>query len=168
MSAVFVKMPPPALANRAKELAPNEKPNSIVASPKIQNIAATPIRLPPTTAIPIIAPPRYPTENASFMLFLAASAHFLFATVVAVTPILPAIADKTVPNRYEIAIKKFDRGFPFHIGTGRKININIKTTAAKIERMEYSFFKNVFAPLFIKPAIFSIVGLECGCFFTHR
>ncbi len=96
-SAVFVNIPPPALANRASDDAPKLKPSTAVASPVSIRMPVTPKRLVPTTAMPITAPPRKPAMNDWFMLFVAASALFTFAIVATKIPIFPASADKAEP-----------------------------------------------------------------------
>ena len=98
-SAVLVKMPPPALANRAKELAPKEKPNRMLESPVTSSTAATPSKEQPTTSRPMTAPPRKPIKKAGLMPFWAASAVRPLDRVATKMPILPAMADKAVPHR---------------------------------------------------------------------
>ena len=98
-SAVLVKMPPPALANNAKELAPKEKPSKILESPVTSSTAATPSREQPTTSRPMTAPPRNPMRNAGLMPFWAASAVRPLDKVATKMPIFPAMADRAVPHR---------------------------------------------------------------------
>ena len=98
-SAVLVKMPPPALANRARELAPKEKPSRMVASAVRRSTAMTPSRLKPTTARPMTEPPRKPIRNAVFRSFFAPSAVRPLAEVATRMPIFPAMAERTVPAR---------------------------------------------------------------------
>ena len=96
-SAVLVKMPPPALANSARELAPNEKPSSAVVSPASISTSMTPSRHMLTTPRPMTAPPRKPTRNAGLMPSEAARAARVLARVATYTPSLPVMADMTVP-----------------------------------------------------------------------
>ena len=98
-SAVLVKMPPPALANKAKELAPKEKPSRMLESPVTISTAATPSREQPTTNRPITAPPRKPMRNAGLMPRWAASAVRALDSVATKIPIFPAMADRAVPQR---------------------------------------------------------------------
>ncbi|OPZ63875.1 MAG: hypothetical protein BWY85_01473 [Firmicutes bacterium ADurb.Bin506] len=81
MSAVLVKMPPPALAKSARELAPKLNPSTDVASPVSISTAATPSKLVPTTARPMTAPPLKAVMKDGSMPFLAASAAFTLAMV---------------------------------------------------------------------------------------
>ena len=74
MSAVLVKMPPPALANRASELAPKEKAMTISGSFVNSQTMAAPARDVPTTAMPITAPPRKPAMKDFWMDSCAAVA----------------------------------------------------------------------------------------------
>ena len=97
MSAVLVKMPPPALANSAREEAPKEKPRRIEALPVTISTAATPKREQPTTKSPMTAPPRKPIRKAGLIPFWAASAVRPLERVATRMPILPAMADRTVP-----------------------------------------------------------------------
>ena len=97
ISAVFVKMPPPALANRASELAPKEKPRRMPESPVSISTTATPSSEKPTTSRPMTAPPRKPIKNAGLMPFCAPSAVLAFESVATRMPILPAMAERTVP-----------------------------------------------------------------------
>ncbi len=60
ISAVFVKIPPPAFAKRARELAPKLNAITISADPVKRCSRAVPARAVLTTAIPITAPPRKP------------------------------------------------------------------------------------------------------------
>ena len=96
-SAVLVKMPPPALANRARELAPKEKPRRMLESPVSRSTAATPNREQPTTSRPMTAPPLKPMRNAGLMPFWAASAVRALDRVATRMPIFPAMAERTVP-----------------------------------------------------------------------
>ncbi len=99
MSAVLVKMPPPAFANRASELAPKLKPSSAFVSRVIRITSAAPSSVPPTTAMPITAPPRKPAMNDGLMPLRAASAVFTLAMVEMRMPKTPAMAEKSVPHR---------------------------------------------------------------------
>ena len=96
-SAVFVNIPPPAFAKSARELAPNEKPRSMLVSPTSISTAATPKSEHPTTRSPITAPPLNPTRNASLRPLSAASAVLPFERVATIIPIFPAIAESMVP-----------------------------------------------------------------------
>ena len=81
MSAVLVKMPPPALANNARELAP--KLNAMISSSGlsclIRNRIAVPSRDVATTAMPMTAPPRKPAMYAGAMPSRAAEAERVLA-----------------------------------------------------------------------------------------
>ncbi|OPZ67078.1 MAG: hypothetical protein BWY81_01496 [Firmicutes bacterium ADurb.Bin467] len=99
MSAVFVKMPPPAFANSASELAPNENAITTSALPEIRYTSAAPASEVPTTAMPMTAPPRKPAMNDFWIDSRAALADFMFAIVAIEMPTYPASAESTVPNR---------------------------------------------------------------------
>ena len=86
MSAVLVKIPPPAFANKAMELAPKENPSNAVVLSVNNNTKVTPRRLEPTTAIPITAPPRKPDIKDGLIPFVLASADFMFAIVAILIP----------------------------------------------------------------------------------
>ncbi len=86
MSAVFVKMPPPALANNAKDEAPRLKPSVIVGSLVRKVTPVTPSKLAPTTAMPITAPPRKPVKKAGTLPLVAASAVRVLAIVATAMP----------------------------------------------------------------------------------
>ncbi len=149
ISAVFVKIPPPALANNARELAPKEKPRRMVASPTTQRTAQTPSKLKPTTARPMTAPPRNAIKNAGLMPFCAASAARELAEVATIIPIFPAIADNTVPAMNAIVMEILSTISPFQTGTGSRIKMITAATPANIARTLYSFFMKVFAPALI-------------------
>jgi hypothetical protein len=167
ISAVLVKIPPPALANSASELAPKLKPKRAVVLFVANNIAVTPNRLEPTTAIPITAPPRNPAIKDGLIPFTAASAAFVFAIVAIFMPIFPATAEKIVPAIYAIAIVIFFETLPIQTGLGRKIKIRIAATPANRARTRYSLFRNVSAPFLIKFPTSAILLFDDGCFRTH-
>ena len=100
MSAVLVKMPPPALANSASELAPklNAMMMSCVAGEQVQE-ARRPSSEEATTAMPMTAPPRKPAMNAGAMPFCAAETDLTLAMVAMLMPTTPAVPDSSVPNR---------------------------------------------------------------------
>ena len=97
-SAVLVKIPPPAFAKRARELAPKEKPSRMEASPTIHRTVVTPSRAQPTTSRPMTAPPRKPMRKAGLMPFCAASAARALERAATMIPILPATAESAVPK----------------------------------------------------------------------
>ena len=69
----------------------------MLESPVSISTAATPNSEQPTTSRPITAPPRKPMRNAGFSPFCAPSAARPLESVATRMPILPAIADRTVP-----------------------------------------------------------------------
>ena len=167
ISAVLVKIPPPAFANSARELAPKLKPKRAVVLFVANNTAVTPNRLEPTTAMPITAPPRKPVIKDGLMPFTAASAAFVFAIVAIFMPIFPATAEKTVPAIYAIAIVIFFKILPIQIGLGRKMKMRIAATPANRVSTRYSLFKNVAAPFRINSPTSIILLFDDGCFRTH-
>ena len=56
--------------------------------------------------------------NAGLMPRLAASAAFMLAMVATWMPILPAMAEKTVPAKYARAMVKLSSGAPIQMGWG--------------------------------------------------
>ena len=98
-SAVFVKIPPPAFAKSARELAPNEKLRTIEESPVTISIRVIPRSEQPTTRRPITEPPLNPRRKAGLIPSFALSATLPFDIVATITPIFPATAEKKVPQR---------------------------------------------------------------------
>lgn len=87
MSAVLVKMPPPALANSARELAPKLKAMTASESPVARYRTAAPSSELATTAMPITAPPRKPAMYAGARPCRAAEAERVLASVATLMPI---------------------------------------------------------------------------------
>ncbi len=84
--------------------------------PVISITSATPRSVPPTTAIPMTAPPRKPDMNAGLMPFWAASVVFVLAMVAMRMPTTPATAENAVPHRYAIVMVMFSTTFPCQMG----------------------------------------------------
>ena len=168
ISAVFVKIPPPAFANNASELAPKLNANTISGFPvKRYNIAA-PISEVPTTAIPITAPPLNPHINDFSKLFLAVVAVFTFAIVAMLIPIYPAKPDNTEPKIYDPIIYTLFIGVSvLNTGSGKNNRINVATTSTNIAKIEYSFFKNVNDPFLINSPTFFTLSFAVGNFATQ-
>ncbi len=161
MSAVLVKMPPPAFANKASELAPKLNPRMAVASPAIMKTAVTPSKLVPTTAMPMTAPPRKPARKANLMPVCDAAAALRLAMVATWMPTLPARAEKVAPMRNETAMTIFCIE-PFQIGVGMKRRMRMAMTPAKRESIEYSRFRNVLAPCWMYAPMSSSFLLPAG------
>ncbi len=98
-SAVFVYIPPPALANSAIEDAPNENPKIISGSPKKKYNAQTPPSAAPTTIKPITAPAKNETLNAGASPLVDACAVFALASTPTRIPNHPAQAEAIDPTR---------------------------------------------------------------------
>ncbi len=167
ISAVFVKIPPPAFANNASELAPKLKPSKAVVLLVIIMIPVTPKRLTPTTAIPITAPPRKPAIKDGLMPCFAASADLTFAIVAISIPTFPANAEKTVPNMYANAIVIFGSISPCQIGFGRNKSNNSAITAPNLASTLYSCLKKVFAPSRMSMPTSAIFAFDEGLAFTQ-
>ncbi len=131
--------------------------------------SVTPRRLLPTTAIPMTAPPLKAARKEGLIPDFAASADLIFAIVAISMPILPAMAEKIVPQMYETAIKRFFdiSAFSLQIGAGRNIKIITAATPTNFARVVYSFFKKVFAPFLISLPTSAIRSLEDGRFLTQ-
>ncbi|OPZ63874.1 MAG: hypothetical protein BWY85_01472 [Firmicutes bacterium ADurb.Bin506] len=82
-------------------------------------------------------------------------------------PILPARAERMVPNTYETAIQMFLAMSPCQIGLGRNTRMSSATTRVKRARTEYSRRRNVFAPLRMYSPISAIRGFDEGCDLTQ-
>ncbi len=118
MSAVLVYIPPPAFANRARELAPKLKDITRSELPVSSCISAAAARAVLTTAMPITAPPRKPAIYEGTSPFFAAEAERILARVATLMPTYPARADKAAPAMYVTAASMFSPTLPFHMGEG--------------------------------------------------
>ena len=168
ISAVLVKIPPPAFANNANKLAPKLKANSIFGLLVIKYNAAAPAKEVPTTAIPITAPPLKPAIKDLDKLSFAKTAVFTFAIVAMLIPIIPANPEKVEPSINAITIPMLFKIFSvFHIGSGKNSKIITAKIPITIASILYSFFKNVKEPSLISFPTFSIFSFLAGNFVTH-
>ncbi|GBE23554.1 hypothetical protein BMS3Bbin01_02939 [bacterium BMS3Bbin01] len=162
ISAAFVKMPPPTLANRAIEDAPRPMAVTMSAHPstlshtlKTRYPSPTPVRPRPATVKPITAPPRNARGSAAVMPPVrAASVVRLFAAVATRIPTNPANADRKAPKMYATA----PHGRPH----GRSVAIRPAISTTNTATHVYSRRKNAIAPSRIASEISTIRALPRG------
>ena len=168
ISAVFVKIPPPAFAKSANKLAPKLNAKTMLEFFVNKYKIEEPAREVPTTAIPITAPPLKPAIKDFAKLSFAKIAVLIFAIVAILIPIIPANPEKVEPKINAITIPILVIIFSvFHIGSGKNNKITTANTHIITANILYSFFKNVKEPSLINLPTFSIFSFLAGRLFTH-
>ena len=149
-SAALVNIPPPTLANKAIELAPKPNPVTKPMSCHTTYRTVTPRSPMPTTVSPITVPLEKATRNAGFSPLMAAAAVRTFALTATFIPTKPAIAEQTVPARYEIAVLGIV--LP-KVSQSIKTQSTTVTIATKGIRATYSRFRKAEEPSLIASPI---------------